>query len=450
MSMFQKRSGFYGDPAFNPFERPSMPLASLALDGVLGGGQNNDSGEQVDPLRGLGVPTAYRCINIIATLIATCPVEEIQRSTGDADVWDVLEGLLSYTAFEIKEIVGAHVAGWGNFYARKVEVNGSLIDLKPIFPGKVEVLRIKGRKTFRIKNQNDPTEAEPNTAQDAGYTDYTDGPGCPIFHIPGFGFDGLKGVSPIVIAAQTFGTTLAADRLAARFYSKGQQLGGVLKVKVPLADQEQADAMKYQWQVSHGGVSNAGGIAILDSETDFQPITIAPEALQFLQSRQWQAEEIAKMFGIPAFMVSETTTWGTGIEQQWQGFVTMTLRGYTDRIEQRLTREFAKRGKLLEFDLDSLMRGSMMERFQAYGQAIGWGWMLRSEVRKKERMKALPPKFGLDQPLTPQVMNGALADGPMGPAGGNKPNGAQQGATPDPDGPAPTGPQKQTPQEPSK
>jgi HK97 family phage portal protein len=442
-----KRATFYGDPAYNPFERPSMPLASLALDGVLGGGQNNDSGEPVDPVKGMAIPTAYRCLTIISTVLASCILEEMAQSNGDAERWDVLDGLISYTAFELMEIVGAHLGGWGNFFARETMINGKLADLAPIFPGDVTVLRIKGVKTFRIRKRND--DGSIATTADSGgsngsaiYDDIPDGPNCPIFHIPGFGYDGLQGMSPILLAAQTFGTTVAADRLAARFYSKGQQLGGVLKVKVPLANQSQADAMKMQWATSHGGVGNAGGIAILDSETDFQPITIAPNALQFLESRQWQASEIAKMFGLPAFMISEQTTWGSGIEQQWQGFITMTLRSYTDRIEQRFTRRYSKRGKYLEFDLDRLMRGSTMERFQAYGQAIGWGWMTRAEVRSKERMKSMPEKFGLDQPLTPQAMNGALQDGPMAAAGGNKPTGAQAAGTPNPNGPAPTGPQK--------
>jgi HK97 family phage portal protein len=160
-------------------------------------------------------------------------------------------------------------------------------------------------------------------------------------------------------------------------------------------------------------VGNAGGVAGLDAETDFQPITIEPEALQFLESRQWQSWEVAKMFGIPAYMIEPNATWGTGVEQQNIGFVTYTIRDYTDRIEQRFTRDFGTRGKPLEFDLDRLMRGSMVERYQAYGQGIGWGWLLRSEVRKKERMKPLDKKFKLDEPLAVQSMNGALADGPL-------------------------------------
>jgi len=268
-----------------------MPLESLALDGVLGGGQNNDSGEMVDPLKGLAIPTAYRCIAILSTVVASLVLEDVQQN-GDSERWPVLDGLNSYTAFEIMELIVARIAGWGNFFGKKVkDSKGTLIDLIPYPAGDVTVIKKRGVKTFRIKNRNDDGSLETNPSQpnSASYNDILDGPDCPVFHIPGMGFDGLQGVSPILMAAQTFGTSIAADKLAARFYSRGQQLGGILKVKAPLADQNQADSIKYQWRNAHSGIRNAGDVAILDAETDFQAITIAPEALQFLQSRQWQS-----------------------------------------------------------------------------------------------------------------------------------------------------------------
>lgn len=391
-----------------------MPLASLALDGVLGSGQNNDSGVAVDPMKGLAIPTAYRCIAILSTVVASLVLEDVQAN-GDSSRWTVLDNLNSYTAFEIMELITARIAGWGNFFGKKVLSGGTLVDLVPYPAGDVTVLKIRGVKTFRIKNRNDDgsTVNDPSKPNLTTYTDTPDGPDCPVFHIPGLGFDGLQGVSPILLAAQTFGTSIAADKLAARFYSRGQQLGGILKVKAPLASQNQADAIKYSWRNSHGGIQNAGDVAVLDAETDFQAITIAPDALQFLESRQWQAWEVAKMLGIPAYMVEQSTTWGAGIEQQNIGFVTYTIRGYSDRIEQRFTRDFAARDHLLEFDLDRLMRGSMTERFGAYGQGIGWGWMTRAEVRVKERMKPLDSKFGLDTPLAVTTMLGALSGDAM-------------------------------------
>jgi HK97 family phage portal protein len=427
------RRDFYGDPTYNPFERPSMPLASLALDGVLGGRPVSDSGEPVDPVKGLAIPTAYRCIAIISTVVASLTLEEVQKN-GDAERWPVLDGLISGTQFEVMELIAARIAGWGNYFAKKVLQGSKLIDLVPYPAGDVLVIKVKGKKTYRIKRRNEDgtLAADPGKPNGVIYDDITDGPDCPVFHIPGFGYDGLQGISPIMLAAQTMGTAIAADRLAARFYSRGQQLGGIISVKAPLAKQSQADAIKLAWRNTHSGVQNMGDVAVLDAETAFTPITIAPEALQFLQSRQWQATEVARMFGVPPHLVGElekSTSWGAGIEQQNIGFVAYTIRSYTDRTEQRFSRDFGTRGKPLEFDLDRLLRGSMMERFQAYGQGIGWGWLTRAEVRKKERMK---PKPGLDEPLMPQSMNGALADGPMG--GGQTMAGAQnaKGQNPNP------------------
>lgn len=415
----EKRS-FYGDPTYNPFERPSMPLASLALDGVLNGGPNSDSGEMVDPIKGMAVPTAYRCIAIISTVVASLVLEEVQKN-GDSDRWAVLDNLQSGTQFEVMELVASRIAGWGNYFARKVLVNNRLTDLIAYAGGDVTVIKKKGVKVYRVRQRNDDGTyaVNPNGAPGPYYVDYPDGPDCPIFHIPGMGFDGLQGVSPILLASQTWGTTIAADRLAARFYSKGQQLGGIVSVKAPLAKQSQADAIKQAWRNAHAGVQNMGDVAVMDAETTFTPITIQPDALQFLESRQWQAWEVAKMLGIPAYMVSQNGGPGDP-EAETVGFVTYTIRSYSDRIEQRFTRDFGTRGKPLEFDLDRLMRGSMMERFQAYGQGIGWGWLTRAEVRKSERKKPIP---GLEQPLTPQSMNGALQDGPMAAAGNANPAG---------------------------
>jgi HK97 family phage portal protein len=407
MSLFRgERRNFSGAPDYNPFERPSMPLQSLALDGILGSGQNNDSGETVDPLRGLGIPTAYRCVSIISTVVASCALEEIDKN-GAATTWTDWLNLQSYTPFEMTEIIVTHLAGWGNFFAFKVTRGLTLLDLQPIFPGNVHVLRINGVKTYRVRKQ---TDVQGNGAWwetgSGQYTDYTDDE---VFHIPFLGYDGLQGMSPIMANAQTFGTTIAADRLAARFHSRGQQLGGIVKVKAPLASQSQADAIKLRWRSSHGGTRNSGDVAVLDAETDFQNVTINPNELQLIEARGWQMQEVARVYGVPLTMLSsESTGYGDAIETQQIGFVAYTLKGYTTRTEQRLARDFTPRGRTLYFNLDNAVRGTLLERFQAYNEGIAGGWLVRSEARGKENMTELPAKFGLDEPLIPQSLNGQI------------------------------------------
>ena len=143
----------------------------------------------------------------------------------------------------------------------------------------------------------------------------------------------------------------------------------------------------------------------MDAETEWQPLTIPPDQLQFLESREWEVCELARMYGIPPHLIgdeSKSTSWGTGIEQQNIGFVAYTIAGWTSRFEQRVTREIVNtRGQVATFDLDELMKGSTNERFTAYASGIQWGWITRNEVRAKEDMPPLP---GLDKPLQPLNM----------------------------------------------
>ncbi len=410
---------FYGSATYNPFENPAVPLASVGLDNVYGllNGPNNASGESVTPNKALALPTVWRCIGLLATVIAGCPIKTYRAAGKEQVRVPVLEldnKDATYSPFELWELVVAHLGLWGNAYVKKVRNNAdSIIDLRPIYPGIVEVKRgpRDGRHTdgkwFKVEQWSPEGKF-------LGYAEYGN---WEIMHIPGLGYDGLRGLSPLQVASQTYGTALAADRLAARFYSHGSQLSGVINVKAPLADQEQADAIKRRWQQVNAGVDNSGMVAVLDAETTFQPLTIPPNSLQFLQSREWEASELAKMYGIPQHLVDETkaTSWGTGIEQLNIGFVAYTISGWTSRIEQRVAREVVNtRGQYSRFDLTELMKGSTSERFTAYAQAIQWGWVTRNEVRIMEDMQPLPD---LNEPLTP--LNMQTVGGIQQPAGLN-------------------------------
>lgn len=411
MSIFRpvERRDVYGNPTFNPFDNPAVPLQSVAFDSVYGLLQrtNNASGEAVTVDRAIAIPTVWRCIGLLATVIAGCPLQVFKEpGKKPIRVAPIDPGNFSttYTPYELWELVVTHLALWGNAYVLKVR-NGAdqIVDLLPINPSLVKTKLEDGHKVFevrRLKPDGTLLRIEPFTTFE-------------IMHIPGLGFDGLKGISPITAAAQTYGTALAADKLAARFFSNGSALSGIIKVKAPLADQTQADEIKRRWMQTNAGVSHSGNVAVLDAETDFQQLTIPPDDLQFLQSRQWEVNEIARMYGIPPHLIGETekvSSWGTGIEQQNIGFVAYTIVGWTERIAQRVTREIVgTRGQHATFDLTELMRGSTSERFAAYALGIQWGWLTRNEARIKEDMV---PLDGLDQPLTPLNMSTNPLDDP--------------------------------------
>jgi HK97 family phage portal protein len=334
--------------------------------------------------------------------VASMPIRTY-RNPGKEEVFPaILDGgntSMTYTQYALKNLIMVHLTIWGNAYVLKVrDKMDRIIDLKPINPQLVKLKLLDGDKIFEVERLTRDGRVD-LTQPPQILTDWE------IMHIPAMGFDGTMGLSPVAVAVRTLGTSIASDKLAARFYQNGSMLGGVIQVKAPLASQVQADEIRRRWLVKHSGVTNSGDVAVLDAETSFNPITIPPEQLQFLQSRAWQTREVARMFGIPPHLVGDvekSTSWGTGIEQQNVGFVTYTIADWTNRIEQSYTREVINVNKqYCEFDLDRLMRGDMGERFAAYGNAIQWGWMTRNEVRLKENMAEMP---GLSVALTPVTM----------------------------------------------
>lgn len=401
MTLFNVRSQFAtGGATYNPFNNPAVPLSSVALDGVFGT-QSSDAGPNVTPDSALTIPTVFRCVSLISGLVAGCPLV-VYKNPGKKPVvvpaLDPMNGDTLYTQYELWELVLTHLLLCGNAYVLKVKDGiGRIVDLRPFWPGRVEPKLVRGQKVFLVKPVDQDGRLLPGSAD--VYT------ADEIMHVPGVGYDGLAGLSPIAYAKQAIGTAIAGDRLAARFYANGTQLTGILKTAVPLSSEKQADEMKRKWQIKNSGLGAAGGVAVLDAETEFQALTIPPDQLQFLESRRWQTNEIARIYGIPPHLVGDverTTSWGSGIEQQNTAFVAYTLASWANRIEQRVTREVVStRGQSAAFDFSSLLRGDMMERFQAYAVAVQWGFMTRQEARLREDWE---PIDGLDAPLQPLNM----------------------------------------------
>lgn len=394
----------------NPFENPSVPLSNLGLDSFTGLLQRSDSGEPVTIDTSLTIPTMWRCVGLLSTIIAGCPLRAY-KVEGKKEIFpDLLSpgnGNMRYTQFELWELVVSHIMLWGNAYILKwrdpdIGIDGyrPIADLRPIDPSRVEVKIDKQthEKIFEVTRVDENGNPIPDM-HPIILTTYE------VMHIPGLGYNGVIGLSPVQNSIRTLGTAMAADKLAARFYSKGTLLSGIINVKAPLADQTQADGIRERWLSRSGGVAHGAEVAVLDAETSFQPLTIPPDSLQFLESRRWQTTEIARMFGIPPHLVGDvekTTSWGTGIEQQNIAFGSYTVSSYTNRIGQRVSREVIPMStQFCEFDLNKIMRGSMAERFSAYAVAITAGWMTRNEARLMENKE---PMKGLDVPLMPMNM----------------------------------------------
>jgi HK97 family phage portal protein len=184
-------------------------------------------------------------------------------------------------------------------------------------------------------------------------------------------------------------------------YDHGLLTAGVLQSKEELTD-EQAAILKARWRAKTGGMDNAHDVTVLDNSTEFKPLTLSPADAQFLETRKFSTTEIARIFGLPGWIINDqekSTSWGSGMEQQFIAFVVLSLKPYFHRIEQRVTREVCDpTTEKAEFKVEGLLRGDSKARAAFYASGIQHGWMVPNEPRELED---LPPVPWGDEPYRP-------------------------------------------------
>lgn len=366
----------------NSLEDPTMPLSSSGILDFIGGGANKThAGVSVTEKKALGLPAVWQAVNLIAGTAASLPLHAYREDAAGTPerlrsgrAADLLENPHpDLTDYELWEMVYAHIALWGNAYLRKLtkpSFGTFPAELWPIHPSRVMVGRESetGSKIYAV---------------DGGKEIHTDET---LLHIPGFGYDGICGVSPIRAARQGLGVALAAEEFGGKFFGNGTLATGILQTEQRLSS-EQADALHARWKAKRAGLQGAHETIILDSGAQFHQLTIPPDDAQFLETRQFQVTEIARLFGIPPHMLMDTqksTSWGTGIEQQTIGFVVYTLRRWLTRVERRLTREMRPQGAYAKYALEGLLRGDSAQRAAFYKALWDIGALSSNEIRALE------------------------------------------------------------------
>lgn len=364
-------------------ESPTMPLTSSALIDLFSG-PTAHAGVSVTERKALTMPAVWRAVNLISETSASLPLHAYKRgdqsrtilATGQAA--DLLfEPHPDLTPMELWSIMFAHGLLWGNAYFRILrDTLHRVRELWPIEPDRVKAGRESetGRKVYEIDG------GEPS-----GGFDFTD---REILHFPAFGYDGICGVSPIRMAREGIGLGLAAEEYAARLFGNGSLASGVLQTEQRLT-KDQADRLHSRWKAKQKGLVGAHEAVVLDGGVKFQQLTIPPEDAQFLESREFQVEEIARMFGIPPHMLASmksSTSWGTGLEQQVIAFVVFTLRPWLTRYEQRITRLLKPEPVYAQFALQALLRGDSAARAAFYTAMWNLGALSTNDIRALEDM----------------------------------------------------------------
>jgi HK97 family phage portal protein len=342
------------------------------------------------------ISAVYACVALIGGAVLSLPLKFYRRnSDGDRerytpDEWWLLNeqpftcwGAATAWEFALWSLLLQGDSFWRIHRASRL--SPQITGFEPLHPGTVVVTRVLNRLVYRINPQ--PAEMLSGTRSQTIVVDQDD-----ILHVPGPGFDGLRGMSQIANALATPGAiALSADVYARAFFDNGARPDYALQTDANMQPEQIAN-LRNQLDERHQGAARAWRPIVLQGGLKVEPITMTAEDSQLIEQRRFQVEDIARVFGVPPFMIGhteKTSSWGSGVESMGIGFVKYTLSRHLVKFEQEINRKVFRTGnRFCEFDTAGLERGDLKTRFDAYRVALGRAgeeaWMTINEVRRAE------------------------------------------------------------------
>lgn len=398
---------------FRSRDKPQDRTAGSGYAFYFGG---TTSGKAVTERSAMQMTAVYSCVRILAEAVAGLPLH-LYRYKEDGGKEKALDHPLylllhdepnpEMSSFVFRETLMTHLLLWGNAYAQIIRNGkGEVIALYPLMPNRMVVDRdIHGQLYYQYTRS---TEEAPTMK---GVT--VNLPPPDVLHIPGLGFDGLVGYSPIAMAKNAIGMAIACEEYGAKFFANGAAPGGVLEHPGTIKDPQR---VRESWQSTFGGSGNSNKIAVLEEGMKYTPIGISPEQAQFLETRKFQINEIARIFRVPPHMVGDLEKSSfSNIEQQSLEFVKYTLEPWLVRWEQSIQRTLfspeEKKRYFAKFNVEGLLRGDYASRMSGYATARQNGWMSANDIRELENLDRIPTEDGGDLYL----INGNML--PLGNAG---------------------------------
>ncbi len=398
---------------FRSRDKPYDRTAGSGFAFYLGG---STAGKVVTERSAMQMTAVYACVRILSEAIAGLPLQlyRYKNDGGKEKATDhPLYGLLhdepnpEMSSFVFRETLMTHLLLWGNAYAQVIR-NGKdeVVALYPLMPNKMTVDRDdKGQLYYSYTRSTDEAPTMKGNTVILRPSD--------VLHIPGLGFDGLVGYSPIAMAKNAIGLAIATEEYGAKFFANGAAPSGVLEHPGTIKDPSK---VREAWQSQFGGSANSGKIAVLEEGMKYTPISISPEQAQFLETRKFQINEIARIFRVPPHMVGDLEKSSfSNIEQQSLEFVKYTLDPWVIRWEQSIRRRLLtpdeKKRYDVKFNVEGLLRGDYQSRMTGYATARQNGWMSANDIRELENLDRIPAAEGGDLYL----INGNML--PLGNAG---------------------------------
>ena len=356
------------------------------------------SGKNVNEFTAMQNAAVYACIRILAESIASLPLHVYEYKNGGKErapnhpLFNLLhnEPNSEMTSFVFRETMMTHLLLYGNAYAQIIRrANGQVVSLYPLLPNKMSVERDdNGVLFYKYRRYN---EENPNFKDKGEIILRRED----ILHIVGLGFDGLIGYSPIAMARNAIGLSIACEDFGNNFFANGARPSGILKTPTLIKDPQK---LQESWQSMYGG-ANAGKVAILEEGMTYESISIPPEDAQFLQTRKFQIAEIARIYRVAPHLIGdlERATF-SNIENQSLEFVKYTLDPYVVRWEQALCKSLLlpseKSRYFIKFNVDGLMRGDYASRMQGYATARQNGWLSTNDIRELENLNPISDEEG--------------------------------------------------------
>lgn len=402
---------------FKSRDKPTNSTVGSAYTFYMGG---STAGKYVNERSAMQMTAVYSCVRILAEAVAGLPLH-LYRYTKDGGKEKAIDHPLylllhdepnpEMSSFVFRETLMTHLLLWGNAYAQIIR-NGKneVIALYPLMPNKMSVDRDEnGQLYYTYQRSTDEAHTMDGSSVILKAQD--------VLHIPGLGFDGLVGYSPIAMAKNAIGMAIACEEFGAKFFANGAAPSGVLEHPGTIKD---PGRVREAWQSQFGGSSNSGKVAVLEEGMKYTPISISPEQAQFLETRKFQINEIARIFRVPPHMVGDLEKSSfSNIEQQSLEFVKYTLDPWVIRWEQSLMRALLtqdeKKLYFAKFNLDGLLRGDYQSRMNGYAIGRQNGWMSANDIRELENLDRIPTEEGGDLYLIngnmlPMKNAGAFAD----------------------------------------
>ena len=349
------------------------------------------------------IATVYACVRLLAETVAGLPLhlyrftdadEKGKEKAKDHPLYRILyrQPNPEMTSFSFREVMMTHLLLWGNCYAQIIrDGKNGILGLYPLLPENVEVDRNEKGQIYYIYHAY--TDEKPGENNKDIYFRRDE-----IFHVPGLGFNGLVGFSPIAMMKNALGTTLAVEKYGSAFFRNGAQPSGVLEHPGVLKNPEK---IREAWSDVYGGPNNAHKVAVLEEGMSYKAISLPPEDSQFLSTRQFGVNEICRIFRVPPHMVQdlEHATF-SNIEHQSIDFVVHTLTPWLVRFEQAIMKDLLlpdeQDALFPKFNVDGLLRGDYQSRMQGYATGISNGFMSPNDVRRLEQLDTIPAEKGGD------------------------------------------------------